>query len=259
MPVDEKHIIIAIVAGTLLTLFLSCCVIFFVISYRRRQFWFRKEKGLMEKQFQEELLRAQLEIQEQTLKNVSLEIHDNIGQTLSLAKLNLNTIDLDKQQSLQEKVLTSKELVAKAIQDLRNLSRSLNTDLVLADGLQKAIEWEISVIERTGSYQTSIIVTGSPSSHIGSKKELILFRIVQEAISNIIKHANAHEITIRMDYEPSLVRIAIGDDGNGFSVHGEKNSGSGLRNMSSRAQLIGGSFEMESGSDGTWIFIKLPM
>jgi signal transduction histidine kinase len=96
--------------------------------------------------FQQTLLQSQLEIQEQTLKNISQEIHDNIGQALTLVKLNLNTMDFDLNEQSNQKIITSKELISKAINDLRDLSRSLNTDIIADLGLQNAIEQELILV-----------------------------------------------------------------------------------------------------------------
>jgi len=94
--------------GTLVFLVLAGFVIFFLVMYMRRKTKNILEKEQMRSQFQRELLQSQLEIQEQTLKTISQEIHDNIGQVLSLAKLNLNTMEIDKKEELQEKIVDSK-------------------------------------------------------------------------------------------------------------------------------------------------------
>lgn len=255
MPTTDQEIIKVIVAGTLLILFLGGFVIFFVVAYRKRQMKYKREKKNMEKRFQEELLRSQLEIQEQTLKNISQEIHDNIGQTLSLAKLNLNTIDLQNENA-QGKILSSKEMVGKAIHDLRNLSRSLNTDSILSSGLVKAIETELSIIEHAAVFKTEFRTNGAVI-RIDPKKELILFRIVQEAINNIIKHSGANRILVDIDFTAHDLKIEVTDDGSGFDSAIGSNEGQGLRNMKSRAELIGGRFSIKSGLGGTSIIVIL--
>ena len=93
MPNEEEVIWITIV-GTFIALFLSVTLFIFFISYQKRKFKYLREKQQLRTDFNQELLRAQLEIQEQTFQNISQEIHDNIGQMLSLVKLNLNTTDL---------------------------------------------------------------------------------------------------------------------------------------------------------------------
>ncbi|MFL5810636.1 MAG: sensor histidine kinase [Flavisolibacter sp.] len=223
-------------------------------EYQKRRRQYMEEK----KQFHEELLRTQLEIKEQTLKNISQEIHDNIGQTLSLVKLNLNTMDLKKAEALEQKIGYSKELVSKAIIDLRDISRSLNTDSILSAGLLKAIESELTMLEKAGVYSTELLVKG-PSTRLDEKKELILFRIVQEAIQNIIKHANATHIDVKAEFSSQQFTVSVEDNGKGIQADRENSEGSGLRNMKSRALLIGGNFEIQSNHGGTQIKITVPI
>lgn len=257
MEKDQTDIIIIIAGGAALFLFLSVFIVIFLLKYWRKQSLHQKKISEMQYTFQQELLRTQLEIQEQTLKNISQEIHDNIGQTLSLAKLNLNTIDPQKENSVQKKIYNSKELVSKAIHDLRNLSKSLNTDSFLSGGLVKGIETELSMMEKAGIFHTQFNITGT-SVHIDAKKELILFRIVQEAINNIIKHSNADEVKVKAIFENNFLKIIIRDNGKGFET-AEGSEGSGLRNMHSRAGLIGGKFDVETNSNGTQISVTVPI
>jgi len=254
---DVNDIALVIIIGSILLTMIAAFIIGFFLIYRSRQQRHAKEKELLHSNFQQELLRTQLEIQEQTLKNISQEIHDNIGQTLSLAKLNLNTVDLQK-QNVQDKIGNSKELVSKAIQDLRNLSRSLNTDSVLASGLTKAIERELSIIDHTGNYRTDFNLTAHPE-RIDPKKELILFRIVQEAINNIIKHSNANSILVNLDFINQQLKIEVIDNGQGFEPNPDNIEGMGLRNMKNRAEIIGGHFNIQSGSSGTTISVTVPI
>src|SRR5215217_789660 len=118
----------------------------------RRKFHHQQQLQMIQTRFEQEILLAQLEIQEQTLKNISQEIHDNIGQVLSLAKLHINTMSYDDPKGLHDKINDSKHLITKAIQDLRDLSKSLNTDYVTELGLIKSVEYELELIQKTGSY-----------------------------------------------------------------------------------------------------------
>src|SRR6476661_10060498 len=96
--------IIIVIGAAVFALLVITFLFRFILLYQKKSIAFSSEKKLMETKFQQELLLSQLEIQEQTLKNISQEIHDNIGQTLSLVKLNLNTIDVPNQNNLQEKI-----------------------------------------------------------------------------------------------------------------------------------------------------------
>lgn len=242
---------------------LTCFIFLFVIQYYRRQMKFIKQQENLKASFKQTLLQTQLEIQEQTLKNISQEIHDNIGQALSLAKLNLNTMPPTNDDALQQKILNSKELVSKAITDLRDLSRSLDTDYVQEMGLQRAIEYELEMIRKTGTTEVSMIVEGS-LFRLEKQKELILFRIVQETFNNILKHAGAKKINININYAPDSFTLLIKDDGKGIDPQplnqGENNNfGLGIRNMHSRAKLIGADFKMSSIlGEGTEVKIVLP-
>jgi signal transduction histidine kinase len=163
---------------------------------------------------------------------------------------------------LQQKILNSKELVSKAIVDLRDLSRSLDTDYVQEMGLQRAIEYELEMIKKTGTIETSMIVEGS-MFRFEKQKELILFRIVQETFNNILKHANAKRIEVDIDYGADGFLLMIKDDGKGINLQplneGENNNfGLGIRNMHSRAKLIGADFNMNSKlGEGTEVKIVL--
>jgi signal transduction histidine kinase len=232
-------------------------IIILTLIYQKKQIQFTKEKEQFKIILDKEILEAQLEIQEQTLRNISQEIHDNIGQTLSLAKLNLNTINLQKQNA-QEKITQSKELVSEAIKDLRNLSKSLSTDSILSSGLLKAIETELAIIDHSGSFKTEFHIKGY-TKRINPKKELILFRIVQESINNIIKHSDANRILINLDFTNEYLRIEVCDNGKGFNADTETSEGLGLRNMKNRAELIGGTFDIFSNYDGTTMKVTIPI
>jgi signal transduction histidine kinase len=256
MELQEQDLFKVIIAGTLLILFLGGCVVFFVIMYKRRQTNYKNEKYNLEQKFQQEMLRTQLEIREQTLKYIGQEIHDNIGQTLSLAKLHLNTW---KGEGSEEKIATTKDLVSKAIHDLRALSKTLNAEAVMAKGLLHAVQSELDTIERTGMYKTRLTTEGLPYS-LGTEKEIFLFRIVQEAINNIIKHAQATFILVEVQYVRGLFRMHISDNGVGFGAPEQAAaSGSGLLNMHHRAALLRGTFGIETAKGkGTKICITIP-
>ncbi len=242
---------------------LAVALVFFVTLFQKRKLKQQSEVIKMKENFTQELLQAQLEIQEQTLKNISQEIHDNIGQVLSLTKLNLNRMDVDKTEDLKEKIKDSKDLVSKAIHDLRDLSKSLNTDNIAAMGLLRAISYELEMIRKTG-FQTLLEVSGNEIK-MEPQKELILFRIVQETLNNIIKHAEAKTITVIMAYNPDKLELQVKDDGRGVDLSplnekAEGDFGLGIRNMHNRAKLIGADFNMNSRIGfGTTISLTVPI
>lgn len=214
----------------------------------------------MKTQFEQELLQTQLEIQEQTLKTISEEIHDNVGQVLSLAKLNLNTVGNITDQNVQSKIDNTKDLVSKAINDLRDLSRSLHGEKIGEIGLQDAIANELRVIKNTGQFETGLKINGK-FYPLDPQKEMVLYRIVQEALHNSIKHAKASDLQVQLNYQPDVFTLTITDNGTGFypeTLHASQ-TGIGLKNMQNRAIIIGGEFSINSSKNkGTSISIELP-
>jgi len=263
MSRESKEIVFIVIAGTFILLVLAFFIIYLILYYRRKKKMHELEKKTLQYQYQQTLLQTQLEIQEQTLKNISQEIHDNIGQALSLAKLNLNTMPEMNDEALRQKIVNSKQLVSKAITDLRDLSRSLDTDYVQEMGLQRAIEYELEMIKKTGTVDTALVVEGT-LFRLEKQKELILFRIVQETFNNILKHSGAKNLNVSINYEPFLFTLLIKDDGKGVNLQplneANNNFGLGIRNMHSRAKLIGADFNMNSTlGEGTEVKINLPI
>jgi signal transduction histidine kinase len=249
-----------VIGSTLFAMLVASFILLIMYLHQKKRRKLRKEKDDLQEAFKEEILRAHLEIREQTLKYVSEEIHDNIGQTLSLAKLNLNTYNYTG-EGQEEKLVSTKDLVSKAIQDLRSLSRTLHTDATLSQGLVPAVEGELALLSRSGIYKTHLNVRGTPVKMDG-KKELMLFRMVQESITNIIKHAGATDVDITLLYQPRHFRLCITDNGCGFEapLSISEGSGAGLRNMHNRSLMIGGTLQITSGAKGgTAIEISLPI
>ena len=256
---NKQEIITTIIGGTALILFLGCLVISFVFAYQKKQNRYIREKKLMQSQFQEELLKTQIEIQEHTLKTISQEIHDNVGQVLSLAKLNLSTFENAENISDQNKINDTKQLVSKAINDLRDLSRSLYGDRITELGLQEATAYELKILQNTGQYQTDLKISGNVYK-LDAQKEMVLFRIVQEALNNAVKHAKAKSIHVELIYEIPAFTLMICDDGIGFDYIALKplQAGIGLKSMQNRAALIGGEFSLySSDQNGTMITIQI--
>ena len=241
--------------GTVIFLTLAGLFIFFIalsIQRRRRMFLEQKE---MKIKFEQELLQTQIEIQEQTLKTISEEIHDNVGQVLSLAKLNLNTLD----NAGDKKIKDTKNLVAKAINDLRNLSRSIHGDRIAELGLQQSVEDELSILQNSGQFTTALQIHGA-AYKLTPQKEMVLFRIVQEALNNAVKYSKAKNITVLIEYRQNDFCITVEDDGCGFDLDNlpAAKTGIGLNSMKSRAALIGGIYNIQSAlSKGTSISVTL--
>jgi signal transduction histidine kinase len=257
LQISELEFVIGF--GSFIFLLLAIFVAVFLIAAFRRKRKHQQHLIQLENEKQQELLQTQIEIQEQTLNNISQEIHDNIGQVLSLAKLNLNTIPANIEEELFTKINKTKELVSKAIHDLRDLSRSMHGDRIAELGLKDAIENELTILQNTGQYKTYFIVSGNYYK-LPRQKEIVVFRMLQESINNSIKHARAQNITVEMNYQPQSFQLWVSDDGRGFDAAAlaVSEKGIGLKSMHNRAALIGAVFSIQSSPfTGTTVTIKI--
>lgn len=261
MPREPHSVIIFIITTTLFILLLIALIVFMLFLYQRRRISYQKGLEILKSDFEKTLLTTQLEIQEQTFQNISREIHDNIGLSLTLAKLNLNTIDWQNTGHSQEKVGGSIHFISRAIEDLSYISKALHTDFIEENGLLKALELEINKIQKLGIFTIRYNVTGSPV-YMQTQKELVIFRIMQEVLNNSIKHSGATVITVLLNYQSSLVNIEISDNGKGFinrSSTDQPGKGTGLMNIVRRAAFIDGSCQVNSfPGKGTSIQMKIP-
>lgn len=210
------------------------------------------------------LLQTEIEIREQTFQFISMEIHDNITQVLSLAKLHLNCLQLTNDQQNHERLTKSKDLISKSLIDLSNLSRSLDSDLIESHGLIPAIEYEVERWKRFTSDQIELNIIGS-HQYMDPRKELLIFRIVQEALNNAMKYAEAKNIKVMVENSEIETRIAIEDDGVGFeldNVYANKKVGqmAGLKNMRQRAETINAKLNINSApGKGSIIEVIIPV
>lgn len=212
------------------------------------------EKQKMRIEFEQTLLRSQLEIQEQTFSYISKEIHDNIGQVLSLARLNINTIQAENER---EKLEATDELLGKAIADLRNLSHSLDTDTISSNGWIKSTEKILQHLQRPGLTTHFRYEENLPE--LNHEKSIILFRMIQEMINNIIRHAEATEVGFEVKKDNNSISISLKDNGKGFDK-ATVNAGNGLRNLESRSKMIGATMNIRSiKNKGTEIIILVNM
>ncbi|MCW3093357.1 MAG: sensor histidine kinase [Ferruginibacter sp.] len=249
-----------VVVGTSILFVLGGFIISFFLAYVRRKTKFLKEKQLMHNQFQQELLKSQIEIQEQTFQHISRELHDNLGQVASLIKINLNTLQLPAEHAATVKIENTKELTRQLIADIKSLSVSLASDRIAQTGFEKAIETDVDRLNKTGEFIASFRQYGS-LPEISDAKQLILYRMSQEILNNMIKHSSAKQIEISLHATEKLIKLAFNDDGIGFNVEEQMNTpGAGLRNLQSRALLINAQLQIQSSpGNGTQITIELPL
>ena len=253
----RKEEILLIIYFILVILFLAGFTVLFFITYQRRKNKILQEKFQAEQNFKTELSNVKLEIQEATLKNVSWELHDNIGQLLAVASMQLNVLNKKVAEENQKGFLEVKDLVANSLAEIRALSRSLNNEVIEYVGLEASVKNEIERFNRLEVVEAELEIEGEAFT-IPQEHSIILFRILQEFFSNVIKYAGAAQLKVKFIYTKEALIIKAFEDGRGFDTEQEQ-SGSGLLNMRSRAEIIDTEFLLNSSiGEGTSLSLRYP-
>jgi signal transduction histidine kinase len=210
----------------------------------------------MQSNFEKTLLQSQIEVQEATFSALGKELHDNVGQLLSSTKMLLGVTERSL-TTPPDTLITAQETLARAINELRSLSRSLTKEWLEQFNLIENLQAEVA---RNNSANDLQIFLSTPQIlSVSPDKQIILFRIIQEALQNAIKHASAKNIAITITEDNTAITTIIKDDGSGFDTNDDI-KGMGLMNMKQRTQLLDGSITWQSNADeGTVINITLPV
>jgi two-component system NarL family sensor kinase len=251
---DFKELIII---TTIIFLIAPAFILIYILIYNRR-----KKRHIEEKaQLEAEIFKTQYEVQEQTMQTIGADLHDNIGQLLSLTSLTLNSIELHNAAKSRQKIDAAIDLTIRSIKEMRLLVKLLQGDQLMVLGLPEAIRYEINWLEKSGKYRVSYTDDGEMPAANNPDKDLIIFRILQEILNNIIKHASATEISIKLEFPEGQLQLEITDNGIGFDSDNlpAEQRGMGLHNIEKRAGIIGGEVVIKSApGKGTGITIFIP-
>lgn len=247
--VMEQDLYYIVIIATFVFFFLTFFIIYIGVFHNRKKI-----------HYQQELLKTQIEIKEQTLQHIAYELHDNLGQVASLIKINLNTIQIDDRQNAKLKIEDTKELVRQLILDLKSISKSLNSEWIAQMGITKALSREVDQLNKMGSYDATFDYNGFVID-LDANTTTLLYRMVQEIINNMVKHSRGNQFSIQLTVNDNLVKLACRDNGVGFNMGDiSNNEGSGLLNLHSRAKLINAKVSIRSQpGSGTEILIELPI
>lgn len=247
-----------VIAGTAVMLTLGIFVVVLVIFQQKQVIQHKlvlRDKDLL---LQKERLIAILQGQEQERKRIAEDLHDEVGAQLSVLKLSLNHLQplLKTGNKEQEQLKETKEFTDTIIQQLRFISQSLHPQALENLGLAQALDSFCNLMNKNRQVIISFKETGNHYP-VDKEKALNIYRVVQELINNIIKHAQATEVRITYQSTPTLLSIHLSDNGNGLLLPtldtSRKKTGSlGLKNIESRLNIIGGSINFDPGiPDGT--------
>ncbi|WP_167356603.1 sensor histidine kinase [Pedobacter soli] len=236
-------------------------LLLYIRSYNRHKKNHVLEKQNMQQKFEAEMLQARVEVQDQTMQSIATELHDNVGQLLSLTTLTLNSVNLSDEVKAKKKIENSLQLVNKSIKELRELAKLLHGEQLVENGLGHAIDQEISWLSKSGAYELQVNNTLSESDYTSPDKDLIILRLLQEIINNMIKHAQATQIQIDAYLATNVLHLKVKENGVGFNPDEIKarKSGMGLNSIYKRIEMINGKLILNSApGKGTSISIEIP-
>ncbi|MBI3133844.1 MAG: sensor histidine kinase [Bacteroidetes bacterium] len=242
-------------AWTLAAIFVLVLTSLFLAFNRRR---LKQESSFQQKLAMHQKMQAAviMETQEQERKRIAEDLHDSLGQLLSTIKINLQTLPQAQQHYYTESLL----LLNQASAEIRSIAFNLMPQTLEDAGLVPALYELAEKIKRSSLYEIMVQVHGMEKVPFEKQTEFNIYRIVQEAVNNIIKHAEAREITIQLVKLEDTISIMIEDDGVGFDPVTIKMSGRGLRNITARSEWLHGNITIDSRpGKGTTIFIEIPI
>lgn len=215
----------------------------------------RLERELLEQQ--RGLTAAVIAAQEQERSLISQELHDNVNQLLTSAKLyaGLGGDGVGNAAEMMEKSIT---LIQTAIDEIRKLSKQLSVSFVSTTALEDAIKELIDTVaacnQLTITFHTELFTSVRENENI----KLAVYRILQEHLTNVVKHAEAKHVEVTLRQSQDKLTLTVVDDGKGFDT-AQKSEGIGLRNMRSRAESLMGIFSIDSQpGKGSTLFVQLP-
>lgn len=196
------------------------------------------------RQQQKAILQATVEGQEKERSEIGKELHDNINQILASVKLMI-TASISRRTEPDEFLRDGLKLMDECIQEIRRLSSSLIPLHEQQMALIDVIEATVGRIKSTSNIKFTLLLSGSLTEQLDDRQQLTLYRITQEQINNIIKHAMAKKVTISLQQKNNDAVLTITDDGIGF-IKSDKIEGIGMKNMQSRCELLNGKFIVDS-------------
>lgn len=229
----------------------------FVGALIHKYFSIEKEKEITAIAHKQELFTTQKEIQQETIEHIGREIHDNIGQKLTLASLYTQQLEFEnKAPQVNNTIENISTIINESITELRELSKSLVANAIDTNTINQLIEKEC---EKIKSLKKCNVTYHSNAIAIQLKyqEKSILIRIVQEFINNSIKHSKCQNIFVELLSKDDNIVLSLKDDGIGFNT-GMEQTGQGITNIKKRTALIGGKMELKSDKEnGTQLIIRL--
>ena len=262
MNMHRNSSILVLVALTM-AIALIGVIMTMLFLYQRRYFGLKTRMEELKAEHAREIEVVQKEIYRQSLDDIAAEIHDDLGQRLSIAKIMISVLRDGNPDDLEARIVELKRVMSDALFGLRNLTQQLRSDYENDISLPEAFQQELNRLKRLGIITTQLSVNGIPKK-LDNKTSLFLFRMFQESLNNIVAHARASICSVQLDYTTDHLTLRIDDDGVGFTYpapasHSVPRQGIGLENIRKRGVLIGAKLTIRTSPGlGTGITIVIP-
>jgi two-component system, NarL family, sensor kinase len=250
--------------GTIGMLALTIGLIVFIIFHQRKVIRYQVKLQRMEQDQQKLLLNASIRLQEEERQRIAADLHDDAGPLLATARLylNENLVNLDKTTQLQS-IYNAKQIIDDTIQLIRNISHSLMPPTLKNFGLESAVNDLFQKISGSGSMNASSRFHDY-RERLQAENELIIFRVIQELVNNILKHSNASFIHLTQNTSGNKFFIRLHHDGRGitqndFNKLNKSNVGLGLKNIQSRLKVLHGKIFFEKDMSQTYYKVTIEL
>lgn len=264
----QQRIMIYILIFAFLATILAIYLIYrgYTSRLKSNQIIARQKSELQDKQLKQIEQEGQIKAMESMLigqeaerNRIGKDLHDSLGAMLSTIKLQMSA-DANKNGSIDSPAMKSaKEMIDEACEEVRKISRDMMPITLSKYGLHTALEELVDKYTFEGG--PTVIYQSFGFNRVSDKDlDLFVYRIIQELINNSIKHAEAQEIIVQINYLEDLMMITVEDDGKGFEYNSTEYSGMGLKNVEYRTQYLKGKVTFDSGpGSGTIVVVEIPV
>lgn len=251
--------------GTLAMLCLTLGIVFFVIFHQRKVIRFNDQLKKLEDDKQQILLNASIKFQEEERNRIAADLHDDVGPLLATARLYLNENLINQEPAAQlQSIFSAKQIIDDAIQLIRNISHSMMPPTLKNFGLESAMSDLFQKINGSGTLNASVRFHDY-RTRLKIEQELLIFRIIQELVNNIIKHSNAGFIHLTQNANTTHSYFRLHHDGQGivqteFDRLNHVSTGLGLKNIASRIKVLNGRifFEIDPSHSYYKVTLEIP-
>lgn len=255
---DKAQLVFFIVITTIVCASFIAGIIYFLIVFRNKKIEHIKETNTLLEQHKNAMLQTQLEIQQHTMLHIGEELHDSVGQKLTLASLYTQQIDYEnKYPEISNRITELGNLLNESLDELRNISKNLTTAHYHNSSLYNLVFYEYNRIKKLKKCNIIFTHKNIEDLQINNHSKTFLLRIIQECLTNSLKHSKCTLITINISAIHNFLIVSINDDGIGFNIN-KLNNSVGLKSITHRVNCIGGTLNIESKTaQGTTTTIKV--